>query len=136
MLGENFTEEYRYPIKIYRIRQLEFANGLEIRKVIFALFLGTLIILSFLMIGLKSDTNLVRFFLKNWLIILVVVPSTVTFVVFNLKYDNKNIIPFLRDRVHFYRTRNKSYEHFSEVPRGQVQSELTFEPFVKEVTEE
>jgi TcpE family len=129
--GENYTQEYKYPIKIYRIHTVEFANGLEVRKMIFAIVLAVVLILSFVMIGVKSDTNLYHFLMKNWLILLTVIPGVITFIVFNLKYDHKGVIPFVRDRIHFYRTKNKSYEHFIETASDQLQKELRFEPFLK-----
>ncbi|MCQ6266338.1 conjugal transfer protein [Fictibacillus sp. WQ 8-8] len=130
MKGENFTPEYKYPIKIYRIRSVEFANGLEVRKMIFSIILAAVLLLSFVLIGIKSDTNLFRFFLKNWLILLTVIPGLITFIVFNLKYDHKGVLPYSRDRIHFYRCKNKSYEHFMEVASHQLHKDLVFEPFV------
>jgi hypothetical protein len=129
LTGENFTEEFKYPIKIYRIWQLEFANGLEVRKLVFALFVGAFILLGFLVFGIQGETSLVRFFRDNWLVVLVLVPTVVTFIVFNMTYDHKRIIPFLRDRYWFYRTRHKQYEHFMEVATDQFETELVFEPF-------
>lgn len=129
MIGENFTEEFKYPIKIYRIWQFEFAKGLEVRKLVFSIFIGAVILLTFLIVGIRSETSIVRFFINNWLIVLVLVPAVITFVVFNLRYDHKKIIPFIRDRYWFYRTKHKQYEHFMEVPTGQLETELVFEPF-------
>lgn len=130
MQGENYTQEYKYPIKIYRIWSVEFANGLEVRKMIFAFILAAILLLSFGLVGIKSDTNLFRFFVKNWLILLTVIPGVITFIVFNLKYDHKGVLPFVRDRFAFYRTKNNSYEHFIEVASDQLQKDLTFEPFL------
>ncbi|MFC0187627.1 conjugal transfer protein [Fictibacillus aquaticus] len=130
MKGENFTQEYKYPIKIYRIRSVEFANGLEVRKMIFSIILAALLVLTFVLVGIKSDTNLFRFFVKNWLILLTVIPGIITFIVFNLKYDHKGVLPYMKDRITFYRTKNKSYEHFIEVANDQLQKDLIFEPFV------
>jgi TcpE family len=129
--GENYTQEYKYPIKIYRIHNVQFANGLEVRKMIFAVVLAAVLILSFVMIGVKSDTNLYHFLMKNWLILLTVIPGVITFIVFNLKYDHKGVIPFIRDRIRFYYTKNRAYEHFIEVASDQLQKELRFEPFLK-----
>lgn len=130
MKGENYTQEYKYPIKIYRIWSIEFANGLEVRKMIFAIVLAAVLLLTFVLVGIKNDTNLFRFFVKNWLILLTVIPGVITFIVFNLNYDHKGVIPFVRDRITFYRTKKKSYEHFIEVAHGQLEKELTFEPFL------
>jgi TcpE family len=130
MKGENYTQEYKYPIKIYRIWTIEFANGLEVRKMIFAVLLAAILVLSFVLIGIKNDTNLLRFIAKNWLILITVIPGVITFIVFNLKYDHKGVFPFLRDRIVFYRTKNKSYEHFIEVASDQLQKELSYEPFL------
>jgi hypothetical protein len=130
MKGENYTQEYKYPIKIYRIWSIEFANGLEVRKMIFAVFLAAILLLSFVLIGIKNDTNLLRFIAKNWLILITVIPGVITFIVFNLKYDHKGVVPFLRDRIVFYRTKNKSYEHFIEVASDQLQKDLSYEPFL------
>jgi TcpE family len=130
MKGENYTQEYKYPIKIYRIWSIEFANGLEVRKMIFAIVLAAVLLLSFVLVGIKNDTNLFRFFVKNWLILLTVIPGVITFIVFNLKYDHKGVLLFLRDRITFYRTKKKSYEHFIEVAHDQLEKELTFEPFL------
>jgi TcpE family len=131
MKGENYTQEYKYPIKIYRIWTIEFSNGLEVRKMIFAVFLAVILLLSFVLIGIKNDTNLLRFIAKNWLILITVIPGVITFIVFNLKYDHKGVLHFLRDRIVFYRTKNKSYEHFIEVASDQLQKELSYEPFLK-----
>jgi hypothetical protein len=130
MKGENYTQEYKYPIKIYRIWTIEFANGLEVRKMIFAVILAAILLVSFVLIGLKNDTNLLRFIAKNWLILITVIPGVITFIVFNLKYDHKGVLPFLRDRIVFYRTKNKSYEHFIEVASDQLLKELFYEPFL------
>ncbi|MFG6120907.1 TcpE family conjugal transfer membrane protein [Thalassobacillus sp. B23F22_16] len=130
--GENFTSEYKYPIKIYRIGAVEFANGLEIRKVVFSIILAAILIFSFVILGFQSDTNLLGFVAKNWLILITVVPGTITFVVFNLKYDNKGFIPYVRDRFNFYRNRHKQYEHFVEVAHDQMEKEMSFEAFMVE----
>lgn len=130
--GDNFTQEYKYPIKIYRIGQIEFANGLEIRKMIFSIVLALLLVVSFVIIGVQSDSNLLSFVAKNWLILITVIPGVITFVVFNLKYDDKGFIPFVKDRIYFYRNKHKSYEHFIEVANEQLQKELTFETFIVE----
>jgi TcpE family len=130
MKGENYTQEYKYPIKIYRIWTIEFANGLEVRKMIFAVFLAAILLLSFVLIGIKNETNLLRFIAKNWLILITVIPGVITFIVFNLKYDHKGVFPFLRDRIVFFRTKNKFYEHFIEVASDQLLKELSYEPFL------
>ncbi|MYL43899.1 TcpE family conjugal transfer membrane protein [Virgibacillus salexigens] len=133
MSGENFTKEYKYPIKIYRIGQsIEFANGLELRKLIFSLVLAAIMIVIFVVLGVSSDSNLLSFIAKNWLVLLTLVPAAITFVVFNLNYDNKGFIAFVKDRYHFYKTKNQAYEHFIEVPTSQMNKELEFEPFVME----
>lgn len=129
--GENFTPEYKYPIKIYRIGQLEFANGLEIRKLMFAIILAILLIVVFFVFGIQEEEELFRFIVKNWLILLTVIPAVVTFVVFNLRYDHKGVLAFFRDRLRFYRTRHKAYEHFMEVPNQQWQKELEYEAFYR-----
>ncbi|MCP3029661.1 TcpE family conjugal transfer membrane protein [Halobacillus sp. A5] len=129
-VGENFTSEYKYPIKIYRMGSVEFANGLEVRKVIFSILLAALLIFSFVILGIQSDANLLGFVAKNWLILITVIPGTITFVVFNLKYDHKGFIPYVRDRFYFYRHRHKQYEHFVEVAHDQVEKDMSFEPFV------
>lgn len=132
MIGDNFTQEYKYPIKLYKIGSIEFANGIEVRKMVFSFILGAIILLSFMLIGVKGDSNILLFFANNWLVILITVPSVITFVVFNLKYDNKKVIPYIRDRYWFYRTKHKEYEHFHEVATNQIKRELTFEAFMKE----
>jgi dolichol kinase len=129
MKGENYKQEYKYPIKVYHIWSIEFANGLEVRKMIFAIVLVAFLLLTFILVGIKNDTNLFRFFVKNWLILLTVIPGVITFIVFNLKYDHKGVLPFIRDRITFYRTRKKSYEHFIEVAHDQLEKEMTFELF-------
>jgi hypothetical protein len=128
--GENFTPEYKYPIKIYRIGQIEFANGLEVRKMIFSIILAMILLFMFVMVGVQSDGHLFGFVAKNWLILITVIPSVITFVVFNLKYDHKGFIPFIKDRLEFYRTKHQSYEHFMEVANDQLQKDFIFEPFV------
>jgi hypothetical protein len=130
--GENFTPEYKYPIKIYRMGPIEFANGLEIRKMIFSVVLALMLMIGFVMVGVQSDRNLLGFVAKNWLILITIIPGVITFVVFNLKYDNKGFIPFIKDRISFYRTKHTSYEHFIEVVNDQLQNELSFEPFIVE----
>ncbi|WP_349407940.1 conjugal transfer protein [Pseudalkalibacillus sp. SCS-8] len=129
--GENFTPEYKYPIKIYRIGSIEFANGLEVRKMIFSFVLAILLVIGFVMIGVQGDHNLLGFVAKNWLILITVIPGIITFVVFNLQYDNKKFIPFLKGRVRFYRTKETSYEHFIEVASEQMGKEMVFEPHMK-----
>ncbi|WP_221568965.1 conjugal transfer protein [Alkalihalobacillus sp. TS-13] len=130
--GENFTSEYKYPIKIYRIGQVEFANGLEVRKMIFSAILAALLVIAFLVVGIQTDSNLVGFVAKNWLILITVIPGVITFVVFNLKYDNKGFFAFVRDRIDYYRNRHKMYEHFIDVAEDQINRPLIFEPFVVE----
>lgn len=129
MRGDNFTEEYKYPIKIYRIWKLEFANGLEVRKLIFSAVLAAIMIFTFMIFGINSDSNILAFLAKNWLIILVVIPGVISFVVFNLEYDGKGFISFFKDRIQFYLTKHKAYEHFIEVPKSQMERDLTYEPF-------
>jgi hypothetical protein len=45
-----------------------------------------------------------------------------------MKYDYKPVIPFMKDRMTFYKMRNKAFEHFEEVPLDQFETELQFEP--------
>lgn len=47
-----------------------------------------------------------------------------------MKYDNKGVIPYLKDRYQFYKTRHMEYEHFIEVPKSQLDKDLEFEPFI------
>ncbi|MFC0560780.1 conjugal transfer protein [Halalkalibacter alkalisediminis] len=128
MKGDNFTKEYKYPIKIYHIGQIEFANGLEIRKMIVAGVVILLMVLMFFVFGVTSHSGALQFILGNWLIILVCVPAVITFVVFSMKYDYKPVIPFIKDRMTFYKMRNKAFEHFEEVPLDQFETDLQFEP--------
>lgn len=131
MKGENFTKEYKYPIKIYRIGEsIEFANGLELRKLVFSIILAGIMLASFLIVGFTSDGNVIRFIFKNWLVLITIVPALVTFIAFNLKYDDKGVIPFIKDRYTFYKTRHKAFEHFMEVPTSQMDKDLKFESFV------
>ncbi|MGP4080105.1 conjugal transfer protein [Pseudalkalibacillus sp. R45] len=129
--GENYTAEYKYPIKIYRIGAMEFSNGIEVRKMIFSIILAALLVIGFVMIGIRGDRNVLGFLAKNWLILITVIPGVITFVVFNLQYDHKKFIPFIKDRIRFYRTRGTSYEHFIEVASEQMGKELVFEPHMK-----
>lgn len=129
--GENFTNEYKYPIKIYRIGQsIEFANGLELRKLVFSIILAGGMLGVFLLVGFTSESNVIRFILQNWLIMVTLIPTLITFIVFNLKYDGKGVIPFIKDRYKFYKTRKKAIEHFIEVPTSQMHKEMKFESFV------
>lgn len=131
MKGENFTKEYKYPIKIYRIGQsIEFANGLELRKLVFSIILAGVMLASFLIVGFTSDSNVIQFILKNWLVLITIIPALVTFIAFNLKYDDKGVISFFKDRYTFYKTRHKAFEHFMEVPTSQMDKDLKFESFV------
>lgn len=135
MKGENFTKEYKYPIKIYRIGQIEFANGLEVRKMVVAGVVILFMLLAFIGFGASSNTGATQFIFQNWLIILVCVPAVITFVVFSLKYDHKPVIPFIKDRWKFYQTKNKACEHFDEVPLTQYETDLQFEAFVRKEKE-
>ena len=135
MRGENFTKEYKYPIKIYRIgHAIEFANGLELRKLIFSIILAGIMLMMFIMLGVNSDSNFLSFIFKNWLVLLTLIPAAITFIVFNLNYDNKGFIAYFKDRYHFYKTKNKEYEHFIEVATSQMNTDLSFEPYLVERT--
>ncbi|MBM7554425.1 TcpE family conjugal transfer membrane protein [Thalassobacillus pellis] len=127
--GENFTPEYKYPIKIYRMGQVEFANGLEIRKMMFAIVLALLMVVLFFVFGVQEEERLLPFIFHNWLILLTVIPAVVTFVTFNLRYDHKGFFAFCRDRLRFYRTRNQAYEHFLEVPMRTWQQPIRYEAY-------
>lgn len=129
MRGDNFTKEYKYPIKLYKIGQIEFANGLEVRKLVFSVILAVIMIFVFLIFGFNSDSNIVSFLRRNWLVVLTVIPAVISFIVFNLNYDGKGFISYFKDRFHFYSTKNKEYEHFIEVPTSQMEKELEFESF-------
>lgn len=120
MRGDNFTKEYKYPIKLYRIGQIEFANGLEIRKLVFSVILAGVMIFVFLIFGINSDSNIFVFLRQNWLVVLTVIPAVISFVVFNLNYDGKGFISYFKDRIHYYATKHKAYEHFIEVDRKSV----------------
>lgn len=134
MKGENFRAEYKYPIKIYRIGQsVEFANGLELRKLILSIVLALIMIVVFIIMGIKGDTNILSFIAKNWLILLTIIPAIVSFVVFNLDYDGKGFIAYFRDRFAYYKNRKKAYEHFIEVPREQMDKALHYESFSLEL---
>lgn len=131
MNGENFTQEYKYPIKIYKIgTHLQFSNGVEVRKVIASVVAAGIILALFIIAGVKTDGKTMSFFKQNWLVILTLIPAAITFIIFNLKYDNKGIIAFFRDRIRFLFTKHKEYEHFIEVPTNQIQEEMSFEPFI------
>lgn len=132
MIGENFTREYKYPIKIYKIGNLTFSNGIEVRKLIASAISIVFIIGFFIFLGTKVNTGFLGFFIKNWLIIIVFVPALIVFLFFNLDYENKGIIKYFRDRIAYLLNRKKQYEHFMEVPRGQFNKELKFESFIAE----
>lgn len=133
MKGDNFTKEYKYPIKIYRIgNAIEFANGLELRKLVFSLVLAGIMIITFIVAGITSDANIIQFVLKNWLVMITLIPASITFIVFNMKYDNKGVIPYIKDRYRYYRTRNIEIEHFQEVPTSQLHKDLEFESYMVE----
>lgn len=130
MIGDNFTREYKYPIKIYNVGKLEFSNGIEVRKLIASAISIAIMILVFVVLGLKVNPKILSFFLKNWLIILVLVPLGITSIFFSLSFENKGIVRFFKDRILYLFYRNKQYEHFIEVPVKQVENELKFEPFL------
>lgn len=127
--GDNFTREYKYPIKVYKIWKIESSNGWELRKLIVAGITALFVISLFIGVGYGASDNVVSFILTNWLIILVGIPSIVTFLVFSLKYDDKPVIPFIKDRFRYYKKRHKAYEHFEEVPMKQFETELVFEEY-------
>lgn len=135
MKGENFTKEYKYPIKIYNIGKIEFANGIEVRKMVVAGVVILLMILMFSVFGASFQSGTLRFLMSNWLVILVCVPAVISFVVFSMKYDYKPVIPFIKDRMNFYQTKNRAFEHFEEVPLNQYDTDLEFEP-LERITKE
>ena len=135
MKGENFTKEYKYPIKIYNIGKMTFANGIEVRKMVVAGVVILLMIFVFSVFGASLQSGTIRFLMSNWLVILVCVPAVISFVVFSMKYDYKPVIPFIKDRAIFYQTKNKAYEHFEEVPLNQYDTDLEFEPLERIIKE-
>lgn len=132
MIGENFTREYKYPIKIYKIYKFSFPNGVEARKLIASGISILFIVALFLLLGTKVNKGILSFFKQNWLIVIVFVPSLIVFLIFNLDYENKGIIKFFRDRISYLFNRKKQYEHFIEVPRDQMNTDLKFESFIAE----
>lgn len=129
MKGDNFTQEYKYPLKLYRIWKIEFSNGIELRKLVVGGGAASFVVLMFFLIGMTTSTNALVFLIQNWAMMLFVVPGLITYIVFNLRYDNKPVIPFLRDRWNYYKYRNKAFEHFEEVPLNQFEVNLEFESF-------
>ncbi|AQT87020.1 TcpE family protein (plasmid) [Paenibacillus larvae subsp. larvae] len=131
MRGENFTGEFKFPIKLYKIWIFEFADGVEVRKLLFGGTVGFLMIVFFIYMGIHSSSNVLHFIKNNWLILLILFPSAITLLVFNIKYDNKPVLAFFRDRFLFYLTRNKEFEHFEEVITKQRDTEFSYEKFRK-----
>ncbi|MDA2637455.1 TcpE family conjugal transfer membrane protein [Bacillus cereus] len=127
----NYTKFFKYPIKIYRIHKLEFANGIELRKLLFgtAIFLITVALLFY--IALVGGKPAVSFLLDNWIKIVVLVPATSIFIAFSFKYDNKPINKFFIDRYRFYRNRNKVIENFRVVNDSQYRKPLKYEAYHK-----
>ncbi|GAA3713196.1 hypothetical protein GCM10022378_00110 [Salinicoccus jeotgali] len=120
IMGNNYTQELKYPIKIYKIFQgtkyeIQFSKGIELKKIItgvFAVFLMLILMTISIRIG-STDTLL--FILNNWLIVLVAGVAITLIVVFSLNYDYKPIHDYFKDRYTFYRTRHISFEHDIEV---------------------
>ncbi|GIN14621.1 hypothetical protein J26TS2_44880 [Shouchella clausii] len=129
MRGDNFTQEYKYPLKLYRIWKFESSNGIELRKLIIGVVTASMVILAFFILGATTSNNAIIFLLNNWAMMLVGIPGLITYIVFSLKYDNKPFISFFRDRWDFYKNRNKAFEHFDEVPLNQYETDLEFEAF-------
>lgn len=124
-----YTMFVRHPIKIFRIGKLEFANGVELRKLVFSGVIFATLLLALIMIGLKGSSNTISFLFNNWITILVLIPSISTFIAFSFKYDNKPIAVFFKDRIVFYLTKNQRYEHFELVDNNQFAKDLQYEPF-------
>lgn len=125
----NYTKFFKYPIKIYRIGKLEFANGVELRKLLFGstVFVITLAILTY--IALIGGRTTVNFFIDNWIKITVIVPMVSIFIAFSFKYDNKPINRFFIDRYRFYRHKNKVIENFRVIDDSQYQKPLQYEAY-------
>lgn len=129
MRGENFRGEYKYPIKVFRIWKFDFSNGLEVRKAIVFSIVLVALMLFFMLIVLLSNLPIMNFLLSYGLVVLFLVPVGISMTVFGLKYDEKPVVSFLRDRLNFYRTKYKKYEHYDEVDNNQFETELEFEPY-------
>ncbi|EAC4184101.1 conjugal transfer protein [Listeria monocytogenes] len=135
MLGKNYTEEFKYPIKFYKVGRgkwrIEFKEGFELRK---AVIVGIVFLILFIVLVwsiLNKQWGIVQFFISNWVIMLVGIPAILIALLFGLKYDRKPVLAFFRDRVWFYRNKNKSWEHFEEVPAEQMNRPLNFEKMNK-----
>ncbi|HAO5955140.1 TPA: conjugal transfer protein [Listeria monocytogenes] len=135
MLGKNYTEEFKYPIKFYKVGRgkwrFEFKEGLELRK---ATIIGVVFITLFIFLVwsiLNKEWGIVQFFISNWVIMLVGIPAILIALLFGLKYDRKPVLAFFRDRVWFYRNKNKTWEHFEEIPSEQMNRPLSFEKMNK-----
>lgn len=124
-----YTVFVRHPIKIFRLGKLEFANGVELRKVVFSGVIFITLLAILLVIGLSGDTNVIQFLIENWIKILILIPACSSIIAFSFKYDNKPILAFFRDRAVFYTTQHQRYEHFEVVDEAQFEKELQYESF-------
>jgi|SRR5690625_1202594 len=134
-MGNNFSKELKYPIKIYKILEntkyeIQFSKGIELKKILTgAIAVFIMIILMVISIRIGSTQTLL-FILNNWLIVLVGGVAITLIVVFSLNYDHKPIPDYFKDRYRFYKTRDKSFEHDIEVDRN-FDKALKYEAFVR-----
>ncbi|WP_088815650.1 MULTISPECIES: TcpE family conjugal transfer membrane protein [Listeria] len=135
MLGRNYTEEFKYPIKFYKVGsgkwRFEFKEGLEMRKAVIIGVVFTSLSAIFLFSIVRGHWGIVHFFISNWLVMLVGFPAIFIWLIFGMKYDRKPVMAFFRDRLWFYRYKGKEWEHFQLVPIHQMNCPLYFEPFLR-----
>lgn len=135
IVGNNFSKELKYPIKIYKIfegtkYEIQFSKGIELKKIVTGA-ISVLIMILLMVISVRiGSTQTFLFILNNWLIVLVGGVAITLIVVFSLNYDHKPILDYFKDRYRFYKTKNKSVEHDIEVDKN-FDKELKYEAFIR-----
>lgn len=129
VIGNNYTQELKYPIKIYKIfentkYEIQFSKGIELRKIATGV-IAVVVMLTLMIIAIiVGSTGTLLFILNNWLIVLVGGVSVTIITVFSLNFDYKPIPQYFKDRVNFYKNRNTKFEHDINVDK-------TFDKIVK-----
>lgn len=135
IMGNNFSKELKYPIKIYRLfentrYEIQFSKGIELKKIITGLAaLFILMILMAISIRVGSTQTLI-FIFNNWMVMLFGGVTVTLIIVFSLNYDYKPIPDYFKDRYRFYKNKNKSFEHYIEVDKN-FDKELKYEAFLR-----
>lgn len=130
-IGNNFTEELKFPITFFKFLGIPVEGGIRLNKVMIIssmMVLCLLILLAFVILG---GSGVRSFIFRYFLVIAVLIPLVIFNLFASFSYDDKPILKFLRDLRDFRRNKHKAIDQFQTFDFSQVEADFVFEPVSK-----